>query len=75
MGQRKKYYLCKVENNCMVSDTDKKKLQNMNFTESFKTFFSNELKNYIIKATRENDSDLTMTDLNVFIGILIFFIV
>lgn len=66
-----KNYYGNVENICLMSAADKKKLQSMNFVQLFETFFSDELKNYIIQATQKNDCDLTMIDLNIFIGILI----
>ncbi|XP_058809866.1 piggyBac transposable element-derived protein 3-like [Phymastichus coffea] len=41
-------------------------------TELFEYYFSLELKSYIIKCSKINDYDITVTDLEIFIGIIIF---
>ena len=38
--------------------------------ELFETFFSNNMKKYIIDVCKENDFDLRFDDLNTFIGII-----
>ena len=66
-----KCYPCNVENTCRMSDNVKQKHKKMSNVELFKTFFSDDMNNYIIEATKLNGYDITMVDLNTFIGILI----
>lgn len=60
-----------VQNEILLTDAQKIKIRNLQPVELFETFFSTEIKNYIIEATKENDYDLTILDLNTFIGIII----
>lgn len=67
-----KAYSNDVENTLLLSDSDKRKIKNMSPVELFESFFSNDIKNYIIQSTKINGYDLTMSELNIFIGIIIF---
>ena len=49
-----KFYPRNVENTCRMSDNVKQKLQKMSSVELFGTFFSDDMKNYIIEATKLN---------------------
>jgi len=61
-----------LKNEVLLSDSDKKKISNSSFGEIFEFFFSAELKKYLIEATKENGYDLSSTDLDTFLGIIIF---
>jgi len=54
-----------------MSDADKQKIKSMSPVELFETFFSEEIKKYIIHCTKLNEYNLTMSELNTFIGIII----
>ena len=49
----------------------KKNIRDSEPVELFETFFSIEIKQYIIDASKENDFDLQLQDLNTFLGIII----
>lgn len=55
----------------LLPESTKKQIRNASFTEVFEYFFSTELKNYIIESTNLNGYELTMDDLNAFVGIII----
>lgn len=61
-----------LSNELLLSDTDKEEILRMSPVELFELFFSSEIKNYIVKATTENGYSLTTTDLDIFVGILVF---
>jgi len=67
-----KIYENLLKNKVLLSDSDKKKISNSSPGEIFEFFFSAELKKYLIKATKENGYDLSTTDLDTFLGIIIF---
>ena len=50
-------------------------LQSKNSLELFELFFSHSIKNYIIEATTENNSDLNVDDLQRFIVIIMITII
>jgi len=54
-----------------MSDADKQKIKNMSPVELFETFFSEEIKKYIIQCTKFIGYNLTMSELNTFIDIII----
>jgi len=55
----------------MLKKSVKKKIQDSEPMELFKTFFSIEIKQYIIDASKENDFNLQLQGLNTFLGIII----
>lgn len=65
-------YQKKIENEIVMSDANIKKIKNMSPVQLFETFFSDDIKNYIIECTNLNGYNLTLSELNTFIGILIF---
>ena len=46
-------------------------MRNSSHVQLFEHFFSIELKNYIVEATKVNGYTLNLDDLNIYIGILI----
>ncbi|XP_051162153.1 piggyBac transposable element-derived protein 3-like [Leptopilina boulardi] len=64
-------YNPKHENETLLSDSNKNKIQSFSSTEVFELFFSNELKEYILEATKMNDCDITMNELDSVMGIII----
>lgn len=60
-----------LEQTILLSDAVKKKIHESTPTEIFDMFFSQELKQYIIDATKENGFDLSLDVFETFVGILI----
>ncbi|XP_058793768.1 piggyBac transposable element-derived protein 2-like [Phymastichus coffea] len=60
-----------VENELLLSDSVKKKICSMSPVQLFELFFSKEIKNYIIEASEANGLDLSVQELNTFVGILL----
>lgn len=60
-----------VENQVLLTESVKKNIRESEPIKLFETFFSNEMKQYIIDACKENKYDLEWLDLNTFIGIII----
>lgn len=60
-----------LENLLLLTDTNKKKINESSPVELFENFFCDEIKNYIIEATSENGLDLSLQDFNTFVGIII----
>lgn len=58
-------------NEIMLSESTIKKIRNASLTEVFEYFFSRDMKNYIIESTIMNDYELTLDDLNTFIGVIV----
>lgn len=56
----------------LLSEKDRKNIVECTPVELFELFFSKELKNYILEATKENGLDLSLEEFDVFIGFLIF---
>ena len=54
-----------------LTKDQKEKRKNMSYVEIFELFFSNELKDYIIDCTKENDYELSRDQFNGFTGILV----
>lgn len=67
-----KIYNDDLVNELLLSEKVKKEILEKSPVELFEIFFSIELKNYILQATNENGQVLDMTDLDGFLGILIF---
>ena len=67
-----KIYENPLVNEILLKDADRKKILNSSHVELFEYFFSDEFKTYIIEATKENGYELTLSDLNTFVGIIIF---
>ncbi|XP_066582088.1 piggyBac transposable element-derived protein 3-like [Prorops nasuta] len=61
-----------IENETLLSDSQKKMIVQSTPVQLFESFFSDEIKNYISAATKENNFELSRSDLDIFIGILIF---
>lgn len=61
-----------LSNEIFLSEKDKKKIFSSSFVELFELFFTEELKNEIINCTRMNGYDITISEFDTFIGILIF---
>lgn len=59
------------ENKVLLTGSVKKNIRESEPMKLFETFFSNEMKQYIIDACKENKYDLELLDLNTFIGIII----
>lgn len=59
------------ENENLLSAKTMKSIRDSSLVDLFELFFSLELKNQIIDSTRENGYDLTLIDLDVFVGIII----
>jgi len=68
-GEKK--YLDDIEDKILLKESTKKKIQDSKPVEFFETFFSVEMKQYIIDACKENNFDLKLQDLNTFVGIII----
>ncbi|XP_058791774.1 piggyBac transposable element-derived protein 3-like [Phymastichus coffea] len=70
-----------VDGECVINDTPdnalllptnvQNKIRDSSLVDLFQLFFSLELKEVIVDATRENGYDLTIEELDVFVGILI----
>lgn len=60
-----------IETKIFLSDDQKSSVNSMSKTDLFELFFSNELKDVIITASKENDINLTFSKLENFIGILL----
>jgi len=67
-GEKK--YCSDLEDEILLNDSTKKKIRESEPIELFEVFFSTEMKQYIIDASKENDLHLQMHDLNIFIAIL-----
>lgn len=66
-----KEYSEKLNDDLLLSAQERKKIQESTPVDLFELFFSDELKNYIVEATCENGLDISVTDLEKFIGILL----
>lgn len=60
------------EDTVLLSESQKKKIRRSEPFQLFETFFSIEMKKYIIDACKDNGYDLKLKDLDTFIGIVIF---
>ena len=60
-----------IEDNILLKESAKKNIQDSEPVELFETFFSVEIKQYIIDTCKENEFDLQLQDLNTFLGIII----
>ena len=60
------------EDKVLLSESQKKKIRRSEPFQLFETFFSIEMKKYIIDACKDNGYDLKFKDLDTFIGIFIF---
>lgn len=69
-GEQK--YDGKLKNEILLSDKDKKDISRSSLTELFEVFFSSELKEFIIRATKSNGYEMTEADFDKFLGILVF---
>ena len=63
----KKRYPDVIEDNNLLKKSAKKNIRDNEPVELFETFFSIEIKQYIIDACKENDFDLQLQDLNTFL--------
>jgi len=54
-----------------LTTSQKKIIRDSSPVQLFEIFFSAEMKNHIIEATNLNNGELSLSDLNIFIGILI----
>lgn len=68
-GEKK--YHDDLEDEILLKESTKKKIRESKPVELFETFFSTEMKQYIINACKENNFDLNLKDLNTFVGIVI----
>lgn len=66
-----KKYLDNIEDEILLKESTKKKIRESKPVELFETFFSIDMKQYIIDACKENNFNLNLQDLNTFIGIII----
>lgn len=69
-GEKK--YSNNFENEILLTGAQKTKILGCLPVEIFELFFSISMKNHIIEATKENGYDITIHDLNTFIGIIVF---
>lgn len=60
-----------VDDQLLLSDAVKKKICSMSPVQLFELFFSKEIKNYIIEASEANGLDLSIQELDTFVGILL----
>ena len=60
-----------IEDNILLKESTKKNIRDSEPVGLFETFFSIQIKQYIIDACKENDFDLQLQDLNTFLGIII----
>lgn len=60
-----------IEDKILLPKSTKDKIRKSEPVELFETFFPIEMKEYIIGACKENGFDLSLLDLNTFIGIVI----
>jgi len=60
-----------AEEKVLLTESVKKNIRESEPVKLFETFFSIEMKQYIIDACKENKYDLELQDLNTFIGIII----
>lgn len=67
-----KLYTDPLNDEILLTDTDKQKILSSNPVELFENFFSRELKDFIISATRENGLEVSPEDFDAFIGIILF---
>lgn len=65
------YHSYDLENKNFLNNDQKQKIKHMSKLELYELFFSQEMKNIIIEATRENDFDLSLESFQKFMGILI----
>jgi len=68
-GEKKYDKYPKNEN--LLSEKTKQFICDSSYIQLFELFFSTDLKNYIIESTRRNDYNLTLDDLDIFLGIII----
>ncbi|XP_046745680.1 piggyBac transposable element-derived protein 3-like [Diprion similis] len=68
-GEKKYYEFPK--NEILLPGSSREVIRNASNTQLFEFFFSEELKNFIVEATRENNFNMTSNDLDVFLGIII----
>ena len=66
-----KIYPDVIEDNIFLKESVKKNIRDSEPVQLFETFFSIEMKQYIIDACKEHDFDLQFQDLNTFLGIII----
>lgn len=59
------------QNEYLLKNADKEKIRKSSPSELFEIFFSNEMKNHIIQSSAENGLDISMNELNTFLGIII----
>lgn len=64
-------YTDTLNDELLLSDSIKKKIQNSTPVELFELYFSNEFKHHVIDATKSNGYDLSYNDFDTFVGILI----
>ena len=60
-----------IEDNILSTESAKENIRDSEPVELFETFFSIEIKQYIIDACKDNDIDLQLQDSNTLIGIII----
>lgn len=59
-----------LENKIFLSDDEKNKIASMTKAEIFELFFSKEVKNLILEATKENGLEIAADEFDGFLGIL-----
>ncbi|XP_058810121.1 piggyBac transposable element-derived protein 3-like [Phymastichus coffea] len=69
-GEKK--YHSNLKNEILLSEKDKNFISQCSDSKLFELFFSTDIKQYIIEATKINGYDLTPEKLNAFLGIIIF---
>ena len=62
-------------NEFLLPESTKQLIRTASFTQMFEYFFSTEIKKYIIECTNHNGYELSVNDLNIFVGIVIMSIV
>ena len=60
-----------LQNELLLSNAEKAKIRGSSPVELFELFFSDDMENYIIEATNDNDYNLTKIDLKTFLGVII----
>ncbi|XP_032688514.1 piggyBac transposable element-derived protein 3-like [Odontomachus brunneus] len=68
-GEKK--YTCDLMDKVLLKDTQKKRIRESKPVELFEQFFSVDMTDYMIDASKENGLNLNMDDLNTFIGIIL----
>jgi len=64
-------YSADLEDQLLLSVAKQRDIAAMSHVELFELFFSSEIKNYIIEASQKNGLQISVEELNTFVGILL----